>query len=113
MKGFSDKPLGESGQDLFDVSVYIDSLADFILNCSTPMTIAIQGDWGSGKTSMMQLIKSKLGVDKKDVFTIWFNTWQYSQFNLGDQLSMSFISKMLKELGDNSGEIKKIISIRY
>jgi uridine kinase len=43
------------------------------------MTIAIQGDWGSGKTSMMNMIQEQL--DDRVVST-WFNTWQYSQFNM-------------------------------
>ncbi|HHX74914.1 P-loop NTPase fold protein [Candidatus Darwinibacter acetoxidans] len=32
----------------------------FICSCSTPMTIAIQGGWGTGKTSMMQMIADRL-----------------------------------------------------
>ncbi len=106
MKGFPDKPLEQGEKDLFDVSVYIDSLAEFIQDCDTPMTIAIQGDWGSGKTSMMKLIDSNL--DSK-VCSIWFNTWQYSQFNFGDQLAISLMNKMLISLGDKSPEVKKIV----
>ena len=56
------------------------------------MTIAIQGDWGSGKTSMMNMIREQLG-DR--VITTWFNTWQYSQFNMGDALAVSFLSSLI------------------
>ena len=80
VKGFTDEA---AYKDLFDVQSYVDGLVKFIKNCVTPMTISIQGDWGSGKTSMMNMIRQELG---ESVFSIWFNTWQYSQFNLGDDL---------------------------
>ena len=58
MKGFTDKPTSTVGDDNFGIKKYIDGLTGFILDCNTPMTIAIQGDWGSGKTSMMNMIKA-------------------------------------------------------
>jgi hypothetical protein len=44
-----------------------------------PTTIALQGEWGSGKTSLMNMLKSNLceGDDAK-FFGIWINTWEYS-----------------------------------
>lgn len=87
-----DKPTHD---DLFNINKYIDGLTQFILNCDTPMTVAIQGDWGTGKTSIMQQVSKKLGsaVTKVD-----FNTWQYSQFNMGENLSFSLISELLNSL---------------
>ena len=41
-------------KDDFSIDRYKKGLCDFIVKCDTPMTVAIQGDWGSGKTSMMQ-----------------------------------------------------------
>jgi hypothetical protein len=46
---------------------YIDSLVQSIMDCDTPMTIAIQGDWGSGKTSMMNLIDASIEVPSVSV----------------------------------------------
>jgi hypothetical protein len=93
--GSNDSSVGVIEDDLFDVSKYVNGLADFITACVTPMTISIQGDWGSGKTSMMNMVKEALG-DK--VLTVWFNTWQYSQFNMGDDLTISFLGKLIQRL---------------
>ena len=57
MNGFTDKPTSTIKEDSFQVEQYISGLSEFILSCYTPMTIAIQGDWGSGKTSMMNMIR--------------------------------------------------------
>ncbi len=101
MKGFTDKPTSTVGDDNFGIKKYIDGLTGFILDCNTPMTIAIQGDWGSGKTSMMNMIKAQLG---DQVVTSWFNTWQYSQFNMGDALAISFLARLLSDLVTEQGK---------
>ena len=95
MNGFTDKPTSTLNEDAFGVRQYIAGLNEFIMECFTPMTIAIQGDWGSGKTSMMNMIREQLG-DR--VVTTWFNTWQYSQFNMGDSLAVSFLSRLISDL---------------
>lgn len=110
MNGFTDKPTSTLNEDAFGVQQYIAGLNAFIMECYTPMTIAIQGDWGSGKTSMMNMIREQLG-DR--VITTWFNTWQYSQFNMGDALAMSFLSRLIADLeteqDKKTGNIKKAL----
>lgn len=96
MKGYTDMPVERLERDLMDIKVYVESLSEFILDCDTPMTIAIQGDWGSGKTSMMNMIKQK--VESK-IVPIWFNTWQYSQFEMASYLSISLLSNFLEKIG--------------
>ncbi|HOC30497.1 MAG TPA: P-loop NTPase fold protein [Treponemataceae bacterium] len=93
--GYRDVPIEGADKDTLGIGDYADSLAKFIQNCDSPMTIAIQGDWGSGKTSMMNLIREKI---KKNVIPVWFNTWQYSQFDMGGYLSISLISSLLEEI---------------
>ncbi|WP_195225136.1 KAP family P-loop NTPase fold protein [Schaalia turicensis] len=91
--GFDDEPTTE---DLINAKPYIQGFVSFITQCPTPMTTAIQGDWGSGKTSSLIAIKNE---DKlKDAWVLEFNTWQYSQFNLGEQLVFSLIGEILTQL---------------
>lgn len=110
---YPDIPVPKIENDLFDVKIYVDSLAQFISECDTPMTIAIQGDWGSGKTSMMNMIRENLG-DR--VLTAWFNTWQFSQFGMSSQLSYSFLSYLTNQIcsSENNQELlKKIKTITF
>ena len=95
MNGFTDKPIENLESDIFEVKQYISGLCDFITGCTTPMTIAIQGDWGSGKTSMMNMIKEQIN---SKVVSSWFNTWQYSQFNMDDTLTVSLLSRLIADL---------------
>ena len=88
--------------DLFDIKSYIYGLKDFIVTCNTPMTIAIQGDWGTGKTSIMEMVIDALEKPEKEggesmIIPIKFNTWEYSQFNLASQLSLVMIEALINE----------------
>ena len=105
--GSTDIPAEGVGQDLFHIETYIDGLSTFIKECATPMTISIQGDWGSGKTSMMNMIKEKIS---DTVYPIWFNTWQFSQFDMGNSLVFSMMEVMLDKLGCEPKMITKVMS---
>ena len=108
MFGNTDRPIENIANDTFGISSYVDGLCSFIVNCDTPMTISIQGDWGSGKTSMMNMIKEKIS---NSVCPIWFNTWQFSQFKMQDELSASLLYSLLAELDCSKDNMKKIVSI--
>ena len=58
---------------------YAEALSEFIKECETPITIGIQGDWGIGKSSLLNMIDKNLSEAcfKK----IWFNTWHFSLFD--------------------------------
>lgn len=105
MFGNTDRPIENIANDTFGISSYVDGLCSFIVNCDTPMTISIQGDWGSGKTSMMNMIKEKIS---NSVCPIWFNTWQFSQFKMQDELCASLLYSLLAELDYSKDNIKKI-----
>lgn len=95
--GLTDAPLDAIENELLGVVSHIEALAAFIERCRTPMTIAIQGDWGTGKTSMMNLVKSKLS--SKGIECVWFNTWQFSQFNLQVDVPIALMMELLKDVG--------------
>ena len=56
MVGIVDQALVVGGQDDLDISSYHEALVDFIKKTDTPMTIGVQGEWGSGKTSLLNQI---------------------------------------------------------
>ncbi|WP_104748558.1 DUF4268 domain-containing protein [Helicobacter cetorum] len=109
--GLTDEPITSIEHESFGIQDYVGALSEFIEDCQTPMTISIQADWGSGKTSMMNMIKQKLIHSPKIADTIWFNTWQFSQFNTKDDLNISFLSHIVKEIGggDDKSETMKIL----
>ena len=56
---------------------YADALVDIIVDSGSPFTIGILGEWGVGKTSLMQTMCGKLKAKhEKEVIPIWFNAWR-------------------------------------
>lgn len=97
---FSDVP---TVKDEFKIDEYILGLSNFISGCETPLTLAIQGDWGTGKTSIMYQVEEKLkeksfNNSKGKIKTIFFNTWQYSQFDMDKNLAVMLITDLIDEL---------------
>lgn len=101
--GNSDRPIIGCGGDEFEIQPYIEALSEFIKECETPMTVAVQGDWGCGKTSMMNMVRDHLKSNEKEseIVDVWFNTWQFSQFNMNDTLTITFLQHLLNELTKN------------
>ena len=85
-----------SQYDSLGIQDYAEALAKFIQECETPMTIGIQGDWGIGKTSLLNMIKAYLeGARGKQFGFIWFDTWHYSQFGQDEFLGIAVIKGLL------------------
>ncbi len=99
--GIQDVPITDFDQDALGIKGYAEALTEFILKCNTPMTIALQGEWGSGKTSLMELIKKLLS---KEFILIEFNTWQFSQFNMAADLPILMMRHFIEEVGKDLSE---------
>lgn len=74
-----DMPLESAKEDLLNMMDYQEVLVDYLEHAKTPISISLQGEWGSGKTSLMKSIKNDL-CDSGDAsfYGIWINTWQFA-----------------------------------
>ncbi len=102
-----DKPRKEGADDLLGVDKYTDALIQFIESCQMPTTLAIQGEWGSGKTSLLNQIRHRLCEsvlnsneinNQKPYYGIWVNTWQYSLMKSKDEALIAIIGGLTNEI---------------
>jgi hypothetical protein len=72
---FEDKPIQEIGGDKLGFEKYAKSIADKILvtNTDAAFAIGIDGKWGTGKTSFINLIRKQ--IDREAIIEIDFNVW--------------------------------------
>ena len=72
----TDKPVQNIKQDKLDFRIYVNALHSFILSkyTTTPITISIDGPWGTGKSSLMSMLKGKLDPQRDGVRKLyeWF-----------------------------------------
>ena len=73
----SDKPIDDFRSDRLLRGPVALAVAGLLRNRNTepPLTVAVTGEWGQGKTSLMRLVKGNL--DKHNYRTVWFNAWHH------------------------------------
>ncbi|MCF0220447.1 MAG: hypothetical protein HUK14_11760 [Muribaculaceae bacterium] len=92
---------GASDGDKLGLSAYEKGLEQFLRGAETPITIALQGEWGSGKTSLMNVLQDNLcGEDGKsgEYFPVWINTWEFSLMRDSKEALKQILLKMSKEV---------------
>lgn len=95
-----DVPRRHDQEDLFGIKVYQDALIRYIELTDTPITIALQGEWGSGKTSLMNLLRWHLCEEQGASFLpVWINTWQYSLMKTPSQAIISILEGIINQIG--------------
>ena len=107
----NDKPIEYPIHDKFGFDSFAKALAKSIINNKNPegTVIAIHGSWGSGKSSIINLVKSHLKkAPKSDQLQITdFKCWW---FKGQEALTLEFFRKMYAELDkSDESEIKKAI----
>ncbi len=71
-----------------------DQLYELIVNGdSRGMTIGLEGDWGSGKSTVVELLRQKLEKDEKTFF-FYIDTWAHE----GDPLRRAFLEMAIASL---------------
>ncbi len=93
-------------RDRFGIQKYIEGVSGFISECATPMTIAIQGSWGSGRNSILQMLSDSL-EENYGGSLVWFHAWQFFQSASGEQLPLQVGSKLIGQLGGTGGGAAK------
>ena len=77
--GILDIPLQDNENDLLQILSFETALNEFIRKTLTPISIALQGEWGSGKTSFMNRLNFEICKGNEATsYGIWLNTWHYA-----------------------------------
>jgi hypothetical protein len=117
LKLAADKPLEYEQIKSKDTKAAIDAMVDVIKNRNTPlpMTIAINGAWGSGKSTIMNCIREKLDVDDQERFiTTWFNAWhQQTESSLLDAFLLKVINRYEKPFYKKNGLKARLAFVRF
>lgn len=110
-----DEPIDNANR--FGFGVYSKALCSLIKNpeLETPFTIAIHGDWGSGKTSLMKTVCKEIENVKQNgirVKTIWFDAWEFEKISVSLwKILLNRITVELEEMVNDSPLKNKIKNI--
>ncbi|MEY2793792.1 MAG: hypothetical protein RJA76_1784 [Bacteroidota bacterium] len=91
-----DRAISKKEDDLLKVEKYSIALSNFISNSDTPITIGLQGEWGTGKTSLMALLYEDF--NQRSIACSWVNTWEYSMFRGPNETTPGVLKAMMEKL---------------
>lgn len=103
----SDRPVLDMNDDALQNNRYAAALASFVENSDTPLTVGIQGGWGTGKTSLLNLLASRFSKNQRCLI-IPVNAWEHSLFNANTNADVAIsllrglVSAMQKGIATNS-----------
>lgn len=105
--------------DLLQTQSYAQALAKFSMECGTPLTIGVQGEWGSGKTSLLNMMQDvienseiktqgrRTNLKGCDVYKlIWVNTWEHSLLKSPEECLLSIIEEIINSIAAVDGSWK-------
>ncbi len=107
MQMLTDNPIGKKDQDRFGFAPYARILSDTIRDTDElPFCIGIFAEWGSGKSSLMNMIQDDLSNDG-NVKSIWFNPWKYDKKeDLWNALIQTILYSIIEGSNDNDTKNK-------
>ncbi|WP_027545314.1 P-loop NTPase fold protein [Bradyrhizobium sp. WSM2254] len=107
----NDSPISEPSEDRFGIEPFAKTLADGILRISAPegTVIALNGPWGSGKSSTVNLVRHHLSdaLEAEHISIVDFACWW---FRGEEELALAFFRELYAGLGPSLGsKFKKIL----
>jgi predicted KAP-like P-loop ATPase len=107
---FNDSPIETAEDDRYAITSFAEAIAKSILNIKQPIgtTIALNGPWGSGKSSAVNLIRGALQLANDDKLAVTdFKCWWYR----GEEaLALAFLQNLHTVLKSGLGDkIKDLI----
>jgi len=99
-----DRPISNKGEDILGRAKFADDLAKAIGDWKNKdsLILALNGNWGTGKTSIKNMVVEALAVQVTKPSVLEFNPWQVSGF---DQLAESFFDEIGIVLGINNKKL--------
>lgn len=99
---WSDK---ETSKDLLGFNVHASLIKSVVTNeKNLPITIGLYGDWGSGKSSVLEILKEQLKDDEETV-VVYFDGWTFESF---DDAKIALIQGIVDELEKNKKFLSKV-----
>ncbi|WP_315764406.1 P-loop NTPase fold protein [Bradyrhizobium sp. SZCCHNS2005] len=107
----NDRPISQPSDDRFGIDPFAKTLAASIRRMRSPegTVVALNGPWGSGKSSAVNLILHHLKetIDKEEIAVINFTCWW---FRGEEALALAFFRELYAGLGPSLGDkFKKVL----
>ena len=96
----------ESRLDYLNFSDIAEAAVDVICNpAMRPVSIGVFGDWGAGKSSLLQQIEAQLSESDTKTVVVTFDAWLYQGYDDARAALLEVIAERLDEAAKNNASL--------
>lgn len=108
----TDIPLQDDSKDLFGYKKFTDRLTDCIKHFSSDdgLVVVLNGEWGSGKTSVINIVKNQLQKEE-NIQVISYSYWWYEGKKEVITAFLSALSTAIGRLSNSDEIVSKLLNI--
>lgn len=107
-----ERPIERLDEDKLNNDIFSKNLAiniqNYFENNDQSLSVGLIGDWGSGKTSILNL--TKIHLKETDIEVMEFNPWIYSSYN---QLIEQFFDELIALFSQETVLVKHLMEYRF
>jgi len=94
-----DEPIESIQEDEFRHQEYVDTLEEMVRSVNPPWNIGVFGEWGSGKTSIIKMLFSRLNDADQSYVCVEFDAWKHAEESLRTDLLLNLDQVLGEEAG--------------
>ena len=95
----SDNAIESVDEDEFRHREYVDTLEEVVRSVDPPWNIGVFGEWGSGKTSIIKMLYSRLEENDTDYVCVEFDAWKHAEESIRTDLLLNLDQAIGKKTG--------------
>jgi len=96
----SDDAIESVDEDEFRHKEYVDTLEQVVRSVDPPWNIGVFGEWGSGKTSIIKMLYSRLEENDTDYVCVEFDAWKHAEESIRTDLLLN----LDQAIGEKNGQ---------
>lgn len=102
----TDNPLESEEDDSFGHLEYVDTLSKIIQTVDPPWHVGIFGEWGTGKSSIVNLLYARLREDNqfKNTVCVEFDAWAHAEDSVRTELLLELDKRIGEQIEGGEGD---------
>lgn len=102
-------PDNEAIVDLLNVQHLVEAVLRVVTDDRLdPVTVGVYGDWGSGKSSVIQLVRQRIAADP-ELLCVYFNGWRFEGYeDAKAALTASILEEIEGEAKKDTGKLQRV-----
>lgn len=96
-----DRSIESEQEDLIGLGEILDGMTEYLNTAKMPFTMAVQGEWGIGKTSFLNLLKTRLCNNNDSLYyPVWIDACDFTLLQSSTSAVINMLQSMIYQIGN-------------